>query len=165
MHSPYWSSPGLPVGVAMYCEISQRCANWSQTTTGSPSLWSLHSPFVFAQSWLIGVEVRSTAPVFEYTAKSLLTAWTYCVAPTSPSVSGGNQLQLLGWAHGGPNGRQMPSKFWIGAESGPDPFRCWTTGSCALEPPPRSDSLSRVCNGPGITGRIGSWLPAGASPW
>ena len=95
-------------------------------------MWVLHSPSVFAQSWLIGVAPRSTcARVFEKTAKSVFTIWTYWVAPTSPSVSGGRQLQLLGSAHGGPNGRQMPSKFWIGPEIGPEPLVFWTTGSFA----------------------------------
>ena len=106
----------------MNCESTQRFASWSYRTTGSPSLWVLHSPSVFAQSWLIGVAVRSTPPLLEKTAKSVFTIWTYCVAPTSPFVSGGRQLQLLGRAHGSPNGRQMPSKFWIGVEIGPVPF-------------------------------------------
>jgi hypothetical protein len=52
----------------------------------------------------------------------VFTIWTYCVGPTSPFVSGGRQLQLLASSHGGPNGRQMPSKFAIGAEIGPVPF-------------------------------------------
>jgi hypothetical protein len=34
-------------------------------TTGSPSLWVAHSLFVPAQSWLIGVAPRRTAPAFE----------------------------------------------------------------------------------------------------
>jgi hypothetical protein len=51
----------------------------------------------------------------------VFTICTYCVEPTSPSVSGGRQLQLLGSAQGSPNGRQMPSKFWIGPEIGPCP--------------------------------------------
>jgi hypothetical protein len=97
----------------------------------------------------------------------VLTICTYWVAPTSPSVSGGRQLQLLCCAHGGPNGRQIPSKFWIGAEIGPVPFFFWTTGSFVpgAAPPGRSDSLSRVCSGPGSTGSTGSELTSGETPW
>src|SRR3954468_13754945 len=118
-------------------------------TTGSPSLWAAHSPPAFAQSWLTGVAPRSTAPLLEKTAKSVFTIWTYCVAPTSPFVSGGRQLQLLGKPQGSPNGRQMPSKFWIGAEIGPAPFLLWTTGSCvpAGRPDGASDSIGRALSG------------------
>src|SRR3954468_10669976 len=115
-------------------------------TTGSPSLWAAHSPPAFAQSWLTGVAPRSTAPLLEKTAKSVFPIWTYWVAPTSPFVSGGRQLQLLGRAHGSPNGRQMPSKFWIGPEIGPAPFLPCTTGSLAplCAAAGLSDSISRV---------------------
>ena len=88
----------------------------------------------------------------------MFTIWTYCVAPTSPSVSGGRQLQLLGRAHGGPNGRQMPSKFWIGPEIGPVPLAFWTTGSFAPGAVllGLSDSISMACGaatcGTGSTG-------------
>jgi hypothetical protein len=97
----------------------------------------------------------------------VFTIWTYCVGPTSPFVSGGRQLQLLAWAHGGPNGRQIPSKFWIGAEIGPAPFFYCTTGSFVpgAAPPGRSDSLSRVCSRPGSTGSTGSELTSGETPW
>jgi len=97
----------------------------------------------------------------------VFTIWTYWVAPTSPSVSGGRQLQLLGRAHGSPNGRQMPSKFWIGPEIGPDPFAFWTTGSFAPGGalPGLSDSICRVWIGDCGTGSTGSELTAGEVPW
>ena len=104
---------------------------------------------------------------FEKTAKSVLTIWTYCVAPTSPSVSGGKQLQLDGRSHAGPNGRQMPSKFWIGPEIGPVPLVFWTTGSLAPGGalPGFSDSIWRVWSGECGTGSTGSELTAGEVPW
>src|SRR5262245_64909342 len=44
-------------------------------------------------------------PVFLLkTCSAVLTIWTYCVAPTSPFVSGGAQLQLT-------PGKPIPSKF------------------------------------------------------
>src|SRR5258705_10005744 len=116
----------------------------------------------------MGVAPRSTAPVvFEKTAKSVFTIWTYWVAPTSPSVSGGRQLQLLGSAHGGPNGRQMPSKFWIGPEIGPEPLVFWTTGSFAPGGalPGFSDSIWLALSGACSTGSTGSVLTAGEVPW
>jgi hypothetical protein len=80
-------------------------------------------------------------------------------------VSGGRQLQLLPWAHGGPNGRQMPSKFWIGPEIGPVPFLCWTTGSFAFEGALGwSDSISLAFGMAVLTGSCGSELTAGDSP-
>src|SRR3954470_21042334 len=163
MHWPYSS---LSAGVAMNCDRSQRFASWSYSTTGSPSLCVLHSPSVFAQSWLIGVAPRRTVPDFEKTAKSLFTICTYWVAPTSPFVSGGRQLQLLGKSQGSPNGRQIPSKFWIGPEMGPEPFLPCTTGSLA----PGADccglsaSISRLLSGPGVTGSTGSEATSGDSP-
>jgi len=68
----------------------------------------------------------------------------------SPFVSGGRQLQLLPSAHGGPNGRQMPSKLVSGAEIEPVPFVCWTTGSFAFDPEPDaaprcSESRALIC--------------------
>src|SRR5215211_6952640 len=164
MHWPYSS---VSDGVAMNCDSSQRFASWSYRTTGSPSLCAAHSPPAFAQSWLIGVAPRWTAPLFEKTAKSVLTIWTYCVAPTSPFVSGGRQLQLLGRLHGSPNGRQMPSKFWIGPEIGPVPFVFCTTGSFvpAGGDDGRKDSISRACSGPCGTGSTGSERTAGEVPW
>src|SRR4029078_13400496 len=99
-----------------------RLASWSYTTTGSPSLWAAHSLFVPAQSWLIGVAGTRTAPDSEKTTKSLFTIWTYWVEPTSPFVSGGRQLQLDGWAHGSPNGREVASKVRIGPAVVPGPF-------------------------------------------
>jgi hypothetical protein len=96
----------------------------------------------------------------------VFTICTYWVGPTSPSVSGGRQLQLLPWAHGGPNGRQMPSKFWIGPEIGPVPFLCWTTGSFAFEGALGwSDSISLAFGMAVLTGSCGSELTAGDSPW
>src|SRR3954470_9590318 len=164
MHWPYSS---LSAGVAMNCDRSQRFASWSYSTTGSPSLCVLHSPSVLAQSWLIGVAPRSTWPVFEKTAKSVFTIWTYWVEPTSPSVSGGRQLQLLGSAHGSPNGRQMPSKFWIGPEIGPEPLAFWITGSFAPGTVPLglSDSIPSVCSGACGTGNTGSEATSGEVPW
>src|SRR3954452_1957847 len=151
----------------MNCVSSHRFASWSYTTTGSPSLWVAHSLFVPSQSWLIGVDGRSTLPLFEYTAKSLLTIWTYCVAPTSPFVSGGRQEHELACEQGGPNGRQMPSKLAIGAEIGPDPFCFWTTGSlapvgwaCGCR---FSLSRDRIWVA-GETGRTGKLLTSGEEP-
>jgi len=111
--------------------------------------------------------VRRTAPVFEKTAKSVFTICTYCVAPTSPFVSGGRQLQPLGRLQGSPNGRQMPSKFWMGPEIGPAPFRFWTTGSCASggRLAGASDSIGRALSGACGTGSTCSELTAGETPW
>jgi hypothetical protein len=128
----------------------------------------MHSPPVLAQSWLTGVAPRSTAPVFEKIVKSVFTIWTYCVAPTSPLVSGGRQLQPLGCSHGGPNGRQAPSKFWIGPEIGPLPLLLWTTGSLTLDSGPTGFSASMslgVIEVGGLTGNSGSELTAGETPW
>ena len=82
-------------------------------------------------------------------------------------MSGGRQLQLLGSAQGGPNGRQMPSKFWIGPEIGPEPLAFWTTGSFApgTALPGLSDSIWLVLSGACTTGRTGSVLTAGDVPW
>ena len=117
---------------------------------------------------MIGVAWRSTAPVFEYTAKSELTICTYCVAPAAPFVSGGRQLQLDASAHGGPNGRQMPSKLASGAESGPVPRFFWITGSFAFDDPfaavrcSLSRVLSVVTTGACTTGRSAT---AVETPW
>src|SRR5881398_3352057 len=119
---------------------------------------------MLAQSWLTGVDPRSTAPVFEKTVKSVFTICTYCVPPTSPLVSGGRQLQPLGCSHGGPNGRQAPSKFCIGPEIGPLPLLLWTTGSLTLDSEPTGFSASMslgVIEVGGVTGRTGSELTAG----
>src|SRR5207253_3419495 len=56
----------------------------------------------------------------------------YCVAPASPFVSGGRHWHPLPWAQGGPNGRQIPSKFASGVEIGSVPAVFWTTGSVTL---------------------------------
>src|SRR6266571_2582851 len=59
------------------------------------------------------------------TWKPWLTIWTYCVAPTSPFVSGGAQLQVT-------PGNGMPSKLSVGAGMfGLASCRC-TTGSTAF---------------------------------
>ncbi len=120
-----------------------------------------------AQSALIGVAWRSTCPVLEYTAKSVLTICTNCVLPAAPFVSGGRQLQLDASAHGAPPGRQMPSKFAIGAESGPVPLFFWITGSLAFDEPDVATrcSLSRafsvVTTGARTTGKSATV----ATPW
>src|SRR6266516_599629 len=87
----------------------------------------------------------------------------------SPFVSGGRQLQLLPSAHGGPNGRQMPSKLVSGAEIEPVPFLCWTTGSFAFDAEPdaaprfsESRASSCVTIGACTTGRSAT---TGDSPW
>jgi len=97
----------------------------------------------------------------------VFTIWTYCVAPTSPFVSGGRQLQLLGRLHGSPKGRQIPSKFWIGPEIGPVPFLPCTTGSFVPggDEAGLSDSISRLWIGPCRTGSTGSELTSGEVPW
>ena len=82
-------------------------------------------------------------------------------------MSGGRHEQLLACVHGSSlNGKQMPSKFAIGAEIGPVPFFFWTTGSFALVcARPCSSSLSRaltdVIGSAGITGKL---LAAGETP-
>ena len=134
MHSPYW--------------CRRRCRTASRRTPTAASAWpagrrgrpgrrrcgSCTRPPRWPRAALIVASRRwSTAPVvFEKTAKALFTVWTYWSPPTSPSVSGGRQQQSLGWrARRSPNGRQMPSKFWIGPEIGPVPLAFWTTGSFA----------------------------------
>jgi len=83
-----------------------------------------------------------------------LTISTYCVAPTSPFVSGGRHEQVFPCEHGGPNGRHAPSKFAIGAEIGPEPFFFWITGSLAL---------LAACCGSGSRWRV-SGPPSAARP-
>src|SRR2546423_4026448 len=152
----------------MNCDSSQRLANWSYTTTGSPSLCVAHSLFVPDHSWSMSVAGRSTAPDLEYTAKLVFTISTYWVRPASPFVSGGRHEQLLACGHGwSPNGRHRPSKFWIGDEIGPVPFFFWTTGSLAVfVPEPRcSSSLSRaVTDVTGSATRTGRLLTAADTP-
>ena len=63
----------------------------------------------------------------------------------------------------------MPSKFWIGAESGPLPRFFWTTGSFAPDDVPfaaarcsLSRALSVVTTGAFTTGRLDT---TGETPW
>src|SRR5580765_1549735 len=74
---------------------------------------------------LIGPSTEAPVVLLK-TWSPVLTIWTYCVAPTSPFVSGGAQLQLT-------PGKSIPSKLspglgMLGAES-----LLWTTGSCRAE--------------------------------
>src|ERR1043165_6962351 len=83
----------------------QRSAIWSYMTTGSPSPLLSQTP----PNPLHTVEIpdgpsKEPPVVLSKTWKPSLTICTYCVAPTSPSVSGGAQL------HATP-GYWMPLKF------------------------------------------------------
>src|SRR5690242_342449 len=85
--------------------ITQRCAIWSYSTTGSP--WPLFSqtPPKPLQNDAVLTGPSTEAPVVLLkTCTPPLVICTYCVAPTSPSVSGGAQPQPFGW----------PSKLRIG---------------------------------------------------
>ena len=78
------------------------------------------------------------------TCMPLLTSWTYCVAPTSPSVSGGAQLQAT-------PGKGMPAKFRIGGGMTAGARVLCTTGSGTLL------TVWRKPSGSGITCWGSSW--------
>src|SRR5215813_6050408 len=83
----------------------QRFAIWSYSTTGSPSPLFWQTPPNPPQSVVIPDGPNCEAPVaLLKTWNPSLTICTYCVAPTSPFVSGGAQLQAT-------PGNGMPSKF------------------------------------------------------
>src|SRR6266478_9810700 len=85
--------------------MTQRLAIWSYSTTGSPLPLVWQTPPKPLQSVVMPEGPNNDAPVvLSKTWKPSLTIWTYCVAPTSPFVSGGAQL------HATP-GKAMPSKF------------------------------------------------------
>src|SRR5262245_61392276 len=89
------------------CEISQRLASWSYSTTGSPKPFVSHTPPNPFQTVEIPTGPSSDAPVaLLNTWNPSLTIWTYCVRPTSPLVSGGAQLQPT-------PGKGIPSKFSV----------------------------------------------------
>src|SRR5215211_3524019 len=91
-------------GVPANWLISHRPASWSYMTTGSPAPASSQTPPKPDQSAAMSVAGVGGAPVFlSNTRKPWLTICTYCVAPTSPFVSGGAQLQPT-------PGNAMPSK-------------------------------------------------------
>src|SRR5262245_50771768 len=89
--------------------ITQRLASWSYSTTGSPSPVVSQTPPKPLQTVVIPTGPSTDAPVLLLnTWKPSLTIWTYCVAPTSPFVSGGAQL------HATP-GNGIPLKLSPGA--------------------------------------------------
>src|SRR3979490_1732928 len=88
--------------------MAQRLASWSYSTTGSPLPLVWQTPPKPLQSVVIPEGPNCDAPVdLLKTWKPSLTIWTYCVAPTSPFVSGGAQL------HATP-GNGTPSKLRSG---------------------------------------------------
>src|SRR6266853_2386852 len=88
--------------------MTQRLASWSYNKTGSPSPAVSHGPPKPVQIVVIPSGPITEAPVVLLkTWKPSLTICTYCVAPTSPLVSGGAQL------HATP-GNATPSKLSSG---------------------------------------------------
>src|SRR6266566_4190460 len=109
--------------------MTQRLASWSYNKTGSPSPAVSHGPLKPLQIVEIPTGPITEAPVVLLkTWKPSLTICTYCVAPTSPLVSGGAQL------HATP-GNEMPLKLRIelgifGVISVCNMLKLsWTTGS------------------------------------
>src|SRR5215471_21230917 len=66
----------------------------SYDTTGSPSLLVWHPPPNPDQSVLIGTGPNVGVPVFENTAKSVLTISTTWFGPTAPLLSGGAEFTV-----------------------------------------------------------------------
>src|SRR6266480_3791126 len=86
------SSVGTPPA---NCVMTHRFASWSYSTTGSPWPLVAHSPPTPDQSEAIATGPKTEFPVVLLkTWKPSFTIWTYWVAPTSPFVSGGAQLQF-----------------------------------------------------------------------
>src|ERR1051325_791702 len=105
--------------------ITQRSASWSYVTTGSPSPAFWHVPPNPDQTEVIAAGPKTELPVvLSKIWKPSLTIWTYCVAPTSPFVSGGAQLQAT-------PGKTIPSKLSVGAGMFGRASVRWTTVSCA----------------------------------
>src|SRR6266567_1851695 len=109
--------------------MTHRLASWSYNKTGSPSPAVSHGPLKPLQIVEIPTGPITEAPVVLLkTWKPSLTICTYCVAPTSPLVSGGAQL------HATP-GKGMPLKLrmGIGMLGNAKLFNTsnvsWTTGS------------------------------------
>src|SRR3984893_12086586 len=109
--------------------MSQRLASWLEETTGSPSPAVSHGPPKPLQIVVIPRGPITEAPVVLLkTWNPSLTICTYCVAPTSPLVSGGAQL------HATP-GKKMPLKLRIGlgmfgaTRLSNTSILSWTTGS------------------------------------
>src|ERR1043166_1082039 len=106
----------------------QRSAIWSYMTTGSPSPLLSQTPPNPLQTVEIPDGPSKEPPVvLSKTWKPSLTICTYWVAPTSPSVSGGAQLQA-------PPGKKTPSKLSSGVgmlrpAKAISEFAPWTTGS------------------------------------
>src|SRR5919197_4699338 len=93
---------------------NQRFAIWSYMTTGSPKPLFWQRPPNPLQTDSIDTGPKTEAPVVLLKKwRPVLTIWTYwsapsgALAPTSPFVSGGAQLQLT-------PGNVMPSKLRIG---------------------------------------------------
>src|SRR5215471_10057002 len=110
----------------------QRLAMRSYDTTGSPSLLAWHPPPNPDHSVLIGTGPNSGVPVFENTAKSVLTISTTWLGPTAPLLSGGAEFTVN--VPAGPvKPCPMPSKLLVvvGARSAAAPALrgACTTGS------------------------------------
>src|SRR5436309_15512143 len=88
------------------------------------------------------------------TWKPSLTIWTYCVAPTSPFVSGGAQLQPT-------PGKGIPSKLSVGAGMLAGASVRWTTGSDALRCRPIRGFAAASRSGIDLSGSAGISLSAG----
>src|SRR6059058_4591906 len=87
---------------------SQRLANWSYNSTGSPSALTSQTPPKPLQIVAMPTGPYTDAPVpLLNTWNAWFTVWAYWVRPTSPLVSGGAQLQVT-------PGNAAPSKFSSG---------------------------------------------------
>src|SRR3954447_10513078 len=120
--------------------MNQRPASWSYMTTGSPEPLLWQRPPKPAQMVEMPSGPRTEAPVVLLkTWKPSLTIWTYWVAPTSPFVSGGAQLQTT-------PGKGMPSKLRVVAGIAGDASVDWIGAGALVEPdvlrPPPSSSSS-----------------------
>ena len=82
------------------------------------------------------------------TWKPSLTIWTYCVAPTSPFVSGGAQLQPT-------PGNGIPSKLCVGPGMFGAASDCWTTVSFAFTWRPTCGFAAASRSGIGLSGSAG----------
>src|ERR1017187_3116250 len=84
--------------------MTQRPAILSYWTIGSPSALVPHGALIPFHKFASGIGPSRRAPLdLLKTAKYVLTAWTYWVAPTAPFASGAG--------YGVPDGASIPSKF------------------------------------------------------
>src|SRR2546423_12903504 len=109
------------------CEMSQRSANWSYITMGSPSFVLAHAPGMVANSEPSVSTGVAGVPLRLKTRKAVLTVCTYCVGPTSPLVSGGRQPPQ-------PSGLPVPSNDTVGVGS--------TCGASLLPLPPGTKAMA-----------------------